>query len=84
MPKNILTNQVSFELIIKFPFPFFLFYRVLCYVALDFADEDWFKTTTYDKGFHEFLSRKDISPHLQNDILYLKARIVAMSTVEEF
>lgn len=51
---------------------------------IDKSNEDWFKTTTYDKGFHEFLSRKDISPHLQNDILYLKARIVAMSTVEEF
>ncbi|KGN53168.1 MATH domain and coiled-coil domain-containing protein At3g58370 [Cucumis sativus] len=51
---------------------------------IDKSYEHWYKTPGHGNGFDEFLSRKEISTHSQNDAFYLKARIVAMSTVEEF
>ncbi|XP_022989347.1 uncharacterized protein LOC111486429 [Cucurbita maxima] len=52
---------------------------------VDQSNEYWFDNTAYGHGFHEFLSRNDLQPHhLQNDVFYLKARIVAMSVVQDF
>ncbi|KAL0547231.1 hypothetical protein IC582_017160 [Cucumis melo] len=51
---------------------------------IDKSYEHWFKTPGHGDGFDEFLSRREISTHSQNDAFYLKARIVAMSTVDEF
>ncbi|XP_038902857.1 MATH domain and coiled-coil domain-containing protein At3g58400-like [Benincasa hispida] len=59
-------------------------YNFVAKKYIDKSKEVWFAATSTGNGFHEFLSRKDMSPHLQNDVLYLKARIVAMSAVEEF
>ncbi|XP_022141172.1 probable inactive serine/threonine-protein kinase fnkC [Momordica charantia] len=52
------------------------------------SDDHWFTSSTYGSGFPEFLALKDLKDssksYVQTDGLFLKARIVAMSTVEEF